>query len=335
MANHDLLAEIRTPTKIDRLLLAPSFQKGAFDSHTVDCPNLFWHEGCFYMTYVGYDGLGYQTGLASSEDLLTWKREGMIFGRGPAGSPTEYNAALNCVLRDNELYGPGTLKKVDGRFIGVYHAYPEPGLEEGAAIIGLCTSDDLYHWQAGAPILYPQDGAAWESGGLYKPWLLEHEGIYYLFYNAKNLTDGRWIEQTGLATSRDLLHWQRHAGNPILPVGPQGTFDDIFASDPCVFHHKDLWWMYYYSLSSSDHHARDSAAYSSDLLTWTKTNEILVDVGAPGSIDELYAHKPGIIAKAGRLYHFYCAVRPAKEGEAGEIEYAEMRGIAGAHNTTF
>jgi predicted GH43/DUF377 family glycosyl hydrolase len=323
------LSDIRTPTKLERMLLAPSFKKGEFDSHTVDCPNLFCHDGVYYMTYVGYDGRGYQTGLASSTDLLTWQREGLIFGRGPRGSITQYNAALNCVLRDNELYGPATPRQVGGRFIGAYHAYPEPGLEVGAAVIGLCTSDDLRHWEPGEPVLFPQDGAEWESGGLYKPWLMEHAGVYYLFYNAKNRTDQDWVEQTGLATSTDLVHWQRNADNPLLPVGPRGAFDDIFASDPCVFHHKDLWWMFYYSLGT-DGHARDSAAYSPDLLTWTKTNEILVDVGAPGSIDDLYAHKPGIIAKDGCLYHFYCAVSLLKEGRAGEIEYPEMRGIAAA-----
>jgi hypothetical protein len=111
-----MIENIRTPIKTNRLLLAPTGSPGDFDSHTVDCPNLFFHNDRYYLTYVGYDGLGYQTGLASSEDLLNWQREGVIFGRGPAGSPTACNAALNCILRDNELYGAGTLKTVDGRF---------------------------------------------------------------------------------------------------------------------------------------------------------------------------------------------------------------------------
>jgi predicted GH43/DUF377 family glycosyl hydrolase len=166
---------------------------------------------------------------------------------------------------------------------------------------------------------------------LYKPWLLEHEGTYYLFYNAKNCSGHGWIEQTGLATSTDLVHWQRYPKNPVLPAGLRGAFDDIFASDPCVLHHNDVWWMFYYSLGS-DRHARDSAAYSVDLVHWIKTNEILVDVGEPGSIDDVYAHKPGIIARDGRLYHFYCAVSSSNEGRVGEIDYFEMRGISAARN---
>jgi len=63
---------LRTPKKHGRLVLAPSYRQGAFDSHAVDCPLPFRHAGHFRMTYIGWDGTGYQTGLASSDDLLTW-----------------------------------------------------------------------------------------------------------------------------------------------------------------------------------------------------------------------------------------------------------------------
>jgi hypothetical protein len=61
-----------TPYKIGRLVLAASGGTSEFDSHSVDCPFVFEHDGLFYMTYVGFDG-GYQTGLASSRDLVQWR----------------------------------------------------------------------------------------------------------------------------------------------------------------------------------------------------------------------------------------------------------------------
>lgn len=166
------------------------------------------------MTYVGWDGTGYQTCLASSPDLTEWKKEGVILERGPRGSATEYNAALTCILRDNELFGSGNLKSVNGRFVGTYHAYPEPGYESCPAVIGLCYSDDLWSWKVGPPILEPNPSHAWEAGGLYKSWLLESEGMYYLFYNAKDHPKSPWTEQTGFAISEDLKHWERYSGNP-------------------------------------------------------------------------------------------------------------------------
>jgi predicted GH43/DUF377 family glycosyl hydrolase len=324
----------RTPYKINRLVLQPSFVPGTFDSHAVDCPFPFFHQGRFYMTYIGWDSIGYRTGLAVSDDLLTWEKVGLILDRGPAGSVTEFNIALTSILRENELYGSGELKQVNGKYIGTYHAYPKPGYESGPAVIGICTSDDLRHWEVEDPVLKPDPFCRWEAGGLYKSWLMEHNGTYYLFYNAKNRTEGNWIEQIGLATSRDLLHFERYAGNPVVTVGKSGQFDDLFASDPCVFRFNDLWVMFYYG-NCSDGHARDSAACSRDLLHWYKISEILVDVGEEGSIDSIHAHKPGLITKDGILYHFYCVVSPAKPEQMGGIDHNEMRGISLARSTPF
>ncbi len=326
-----ILEKIRTPYKHNKLVLVPSLKAGDFDSHLVDVPVPFYHNGRYYMLFAGWDSTGYQTGIAVSDDLVNWRKEGLAAGRGEKGSLTEYNIAVTGILRDNELYGPGTLKQVDGRFVGAYHAYPGAGYEEGAAVIGLCSSSDLYHWEVGEPVLRPEDGTWWEKGGLYKSYLMKYEGKYYIFYNAKDKTDGDWKERTGVAFSDDLVNWERYKGNPVLNTGPAGSFDDRFASDPYVLHHDGYWVMFYFG-ASSDGHARDGAAVSTDLLNWEKTDEILIDVGPEGSIDSTYAHKPGVIAKDGKLYHFYCAVRPAGDSETGEIDYSEIRGITFATN---
>lgn len=318
---------IRTPHKHKELVLASSCRAGTFDSHAVDCPFPFYHDGAYWMTYIGWDGVGYQTGLARSDDLLTWQKEGLLLGRGPRGSVTEYNVALTCILRDNALFGPGTLKPVNGRFIGTYHAYPQPGYESGPAVIGLCSSVDLRSWEVHPPVLEPDPACAWEAGGLYKSWLLEADGIYYLFYNAKNRSEWPWTEQTGFATSSDLAHWERYPGNPVVHVGAPGEFDDRFASDPCVLRHDDTWIMFYFGLCS-DGHARDGVAFSPDLREWCKAGEVLIDVGPDGSLDSRYAHKPGIISREGRLYHFYCAVSPAIDRQVGNVIRDEIRGIA-------
>jgi len=327
----DLVQCVRTPHKLGRLVLTASHKAGEFDSHSVDCPFLFSHGGRYYMTYVGWDTIGYRTGLAVSDDLLTWRKEGLILGRGPAGSATEYNAALTCILRDNELYGAGQLKKVGGRFVGTYHAYPSPGMESGPAVIGLCFSDDLLNWEVGEPVLRPGPWGSWDGGGLYKSWILNDGGTYYLFYNAKDRDPCPWIEQTGLAISMDLEHWDKHAGNPVIPVGPTGAIDEVFASDPVVLRHEDTWVMFYYTLDAGGV-ARDTVAFSADLLNWKKSNEILIDVGPAGSIDSTYAHKPGVISVDATLYHFYCAVAPAENPRQGDMEFGEVRGIGFAHN---
>lgn len=162
---HDaaLLARVQTPHKSGQLLLAPTFRAGNFDSHAVDVPFVFRGENGFLMTYVGFDGIGYQTGLASSSDLRNWKREGLILGRGATGSSTEFNAALSWIVRDNDLFGTGKLKTFDGDYLGTYHAYPKAGYENGPASIGICRSRDLRSWRVEEPILFAGDGTAWKT----------------------------------------------------------------------------------------------------------------------------------------------------------------------------
>ncbi len=320
----------RTPNKHPELVLAPSYRRGEFDSHAVDCPFVFAHAGRFYMIFVGWDSIGYRTGLASSDDLLHWRKEGLLIDRGPKGSTTEFNVALTWIVRDNDLYGSGELKRVNGRYLGTYHAYPNAGYEEGSAAIGLCWSNDLRHWELEEPCLRCDDAGAgaWERGGLYKSCLVEEGGFYTMFYNAKNKPEGAWIEQTGAAVSTDLKHWRRMSPDPLLTVGRRGSFDDIFASDPCVLRcGGDVWAMFYYG-NSTDGHARDSVAFSNDVRQWDKSGEVLIDVGSEGAIDSRYPHKPSMFHHAGKLYHFYCAVAPAENRKMGEIEHYEVRGIA-------
>jgi predicted GH43/DUF377 family glycosyl hydrolase len=326
----DDAARYRTPFKYGKLVLAASLDASAFDSRSVDCPFVFYDHGRFWMTYVGFDGTGYQTGLASSSDLVTWTKEGCILRRDPASPVTRYNIAMNWIVRQNELRSRGELKKIRGRYLGVYHAYPNAGYEAGAAVIGLCWSSDLRNWQIETPCLRPEEGADWESGGLYKPCLVEERGTFYLFYNAKTKTrpreqGGGWIEQTGVATSRDLVTWTRYEKDPLIPVGPAGSWDERFASDPCVLIDGNRWVFFYYGLGQGK--ARDFLALGESPFTPRKVNEILIDTGPPGSVDETYAHKPSVVWDRGALYHFYCAV-------SGRYP-REVRGISVARSVAF
>jgi predicted GH43/DUF377 family glycosyl hydrolase len=298
--------DLCTPYKLNQLVLRASGKAGAYDEKAVDSPFVFFHDARYYMTFVAFDGTGYQTGLASSENLLDWKPEGLILGRDPGSEITRYNVAMNWIVRENGLFSAGRLKKIRGRYVGVYHAYPQQGYEQGSAAIGLCWSSDLRKWAIDPPCLHPEDGAAWERGGLYKPCLVEDNGVFYLFYNAKT-EEQRWHEQTGVAISRDLRTWTRHNVNPILRNGDAGSPDQWFASDPCVLRYGQQWALFYFGLDGKGV-ARDLVALSPDLLKTKKCEGVLVDVGTADSVDAKYAHKPSIVCRRGVLYHFYCAV---------------------------
>ena len=317
-----------TPYKIGRLVLSASGDPGAYDSKTVDCPFVFRHDGRFYMSFVAFDGVGYQTGLAVSDDLVHWQKQGAILRRDPSSLILKYNVAMNWILRENDLHSAGELIKVDGYFLGAYHAYPSEGLEQGAAVIGLCRSKDLHHWEVDPPVLRPEDGAAWERGGLYKPCLLKDKDTYFLFYNAKDHTDPPWHEQSGVAFSTDLKKWDRYCRNPVLRNGPPGSPDEHFASDPCVLRDGTQWAFYYFGLDAKGA-ARELVATGPDLFHPEKCNWIVADVGSPGSVDSLYAHKPSLIQYKGDLYHFYCAVATSGGSSVRGISVARSRPWSG------
>jgi Glycosyl hydrolases family 32 N-terminal domain len=348
----DPIAPYRTPYKYSELILKASGRKGDFDERAVDDPIIFRANGRFYMLYIGFDGIGYQTGLAESTDLLHWSRTALVGPRDSNSQYTKYNLAISSILRDKNLHGTGEALKVNGQYLAAWNAYPGAGYEEGAAVIGLATSPDLLHWTLTDPILTPQDGAPWERGGLYRPDLFLDKGTYYLYYNAKTdslpkAEGGGWHEQTGVASSSDLKHWTRYAGNPILPNGPRGTDtwsaanplhnqtpsipdarDSRFASNPFVVKNGAQYAIFYFGFGyQRPGRACEMLALGHDPYHFTKVTDILIDTGAPGSIDETFAHKPSVIFHEGTLYHFYCAV----SGKYPD----EVRGIAVARSQSW
>lgn len=301
------IKEYMTPYKYGKAVIDP--KSDSFSSQGADCPFLFCHNGKFYMMHIGFDGIGYQTALSSSENLIDWKEEGIILKRGCHKEWNKVGMAGVWILKDCDLYGNNELLKVDGKYWLFYHSYPNEGYENGAAKVGLAYTEDenLLDWHfCDEPIFCPSEGENWDSGGLYKTCVIKNNGKYYMFYNAKNIADGDWIEQTGLAVSEDMLHWKRYEKNPILKV-EENTWQATFVSDPCVVYDSknDLWVMFFFGCDSI--HAREGVAVSKDLIHFEKYEKPIIDVGASGEIDSLYAHKPGIIYHNETLYHFYCA----------------------------
>ncbi len=305
-----------TPYKLGKPVLTGSGQPERFDAMAVDCPFVFYHNNCYHMLHVGFDGKGYQTGLAVSDDLINWESKGAVLKREEHTAWDRVGAAGTWIIKDtNNLSELPTLKKIDGKYWMIYHSYPDEGYENGAAQMGLAWTQDesLMEWhRLSEPVFSCKDGADWEKGGLYKACIIEEQGTYYLFYNAKNNTYSPWVEQTGVAFSKDLFNWERYEGNPVME-NCEGTWESMFCSDPCVLRDGGKWVMMYFGYDGK--HAQDGIAISDDLIHWKKYRHPVLQHGQPDEIDEYHAHKPSAIKKDGVLYHFYCACRKNMEGD--------------------
>ncbi len=316
-----------TKYKYNRPVLQASGKSGRYDSYAVDCPFVFYHNDQYYMMHIGFDGKSYQTAMATSHDLINWEKQFIIFPRKDNDECWDGTGiAALWIIKNDDLFGRPTLKKINGKYWMFYHCYPKAGYEHGPAQIGLAYTNDesLQNWtRLDHPILSWKDGNDWERCGLYKACVIEKNGKYYLFYNAKDSEKWIWHEQIGVAISSDLFHWKRYGTTPVLKVSPD-KWDENFVADPDVLWDGTQWIMYYYGYNGK--HAQNGIAFSNDLLSWSKYPEPIITNGVKGNIDFLHAHKPSVIYHNGILYHFYCAVREGRPEDSAINEDPTQEG---------
>ena len=208
---------------------------------------------------------------------------------------------------------PRRARRDHGRYLGAWNAYPGAGYEEGAAVIGLawaticCTGSSPTRscssgWRAlGARRSLPSEP---DRRRRHLLSLLQRQDRH-----AARIPR-RWMaradrrcnlprSQTLDALRRQSRPAQRRLTTRGTPAShPIRMWCATAASGPCSI-----------SVSTATSGPRCECSPSAPTpITSPKSNEILIDVGAPGTIDETFAHKPSVIYHDGALYHFYCAV---------------------------
>lgn len=297
----------------DHVIPAKPEIKGFEDVTMTDVPTIFQlsDDPKWYMSFIGFDGKGYQTFIAESTDLVNWTNMRFAMGYGPEGAFDFGGVVLGAFLYESyDIKALRALKKKDGKYWSLYGAYPrQGGYELRPGYEGVASSKDGFSWERAQdePILsvHQEDCGEWEKSCIYMPWLVEHEGRYHNFYNAAN----GGTEQTGLAFSDDLLKWKRHANNPVIPVGPKDSYNQQFSADPKVFRDGDHWTMIFFGVGKGGAHIM--AAFSRDLLHWTVDPEPLYKAGGhPGGLDKQHAHKISLVwnPKNETFYMHYNAV---------------------------
>jgi predicted GH43/DUF377 family glycosyl hydrolase len=279
--------------------------------HNYDVPCVYQLPGepdVWYMSFIGYDG-GYNSFVVESNDLEHWTKPRLAMGFGKEGEFDHGGCVIGAYLYENyDIKAPRILKKKDGKYWTLYGCYPKQGgYELRPGYEGVAVSDDGLTWTrvGNDPILsiYQSDAKDWEKSCIYQPWLVEHQGTYYNFYNAAE--GGR--ERLGVAFSNDLTHWVRYPFNPVIE-NRKDWYDADFSSDGKVFRDGDHWTMFYFGVGKGGAHIM--AAFSRDLVHWTPDPEPLYIAGGnPSGLDKQYAHKISLVynPKNDTFYMFYCA----------------------------
>ncbi|MCK5327279.1 MAG: hypothetical protein KAR36_01635, partial [Candidatus Latescibacteria bacterium] len=132
---------------------------------------------------------------------------------------------------------------------GTYHLWY---VRDTGATRSICyaKSSDGVVWEnyPGNPVLSDGTGTAWDGVFVSQPSVLYDGMQYHMWYVGYDGTRLR----IGYATSSDGAVWEKHAGNPVLDAGANGTWDDAGVSGPDVLVDGTGYHMWYNG-SDGDH----------------------------------------------------------------------------------
>ena len=305
---------VKTPFKYGIVL------QGATTNEYLDCPSVFQNGKHWYLMYVAITNkIGYQTYLASSDDLLHWKKLGRILSFTKTNQWDAWQEDGGASLVDYHWEGTHELEKFNGRYWlsyigGARQGYETDPLSTGVAWTKNPTRAKEWTRPPENPVLTPKqpDVRPFETKTLYKSQIIHDESQslgwpFVMFYNGK-LKNG--YEQIGMAVSADMVYWNRYGTNSIIVNGEVKR--NGISGDAQVVKIGDIWTMFYYGAGWHPK-AFDTFACSYDLAHWTKwTGPNLIEPSE--SFDHTYAHKPWVVKWKGVVYHFYCAV-----GDEGRV----------------
>lgn len=205
-----------------------------------------------------------------------------------------------------------------GKLYVLYRAEGKAGHGIGhyTSRIGLAVSSDGRQFSSlPHPVVFPTPGR-WEKyewpGGCEDPRIVQSEdGSFVLTYTMWN---GK-IARLGIATSRDLLHWE-HWG-PVFRTAYGGRFESRWSKSGAIVTQKvgdqivaariaGKYWMYWHTDKQT------ALAHSRDLLNWTpvldRSGEIamVLPKSGPGQFDSLLTESgpPALLTSRGIVFFF-------------------------------
>lgn len=323
--------EVKTPYKYG-MVVAPKD-----NYHKIDCPMVYREGNRWFMTYVVYngkdgtDGRGYETWLATSDDLLQWKTLGRLLCYADKGWDMNQRAGYPALI-DWTWNGSYEMAKYKGRHWMSYFGGEGTGYESVRKPLNMgmaSTKGDItqaHPWETSpAPVLSINDKSAqwWEKLTHYKSTVYWDRNKtlgkpFVMFYNAAGINPANQLkaERIGIALSSNMTSWRRlplrtakrKTGNPVFFHEAPG----IITGDAQIVKFPHYYVMFYFSAFNPKrkYNAYNTFAVSRDLVNWQDWEG--ADLIYPSKpYDDMFAHKSYVLKHQGVVYHFYCAVNHA------------------------
>ncbi len=244
-------------------------------------------DGSYKMWYTGYDGARNRMLYATSPDGVHWTKHGVIMD---VLTPPFYFDSV----------GRMSVIKNGSTYEGWFHA----GFWSGGPFgywgqIYHALSADGANWTITGVALPPNQ--SWDIGMTNVPMVLQDShGVFWMYFTGWDGSNTR----LGVATSLNGTSFVPYANNPILPLGPAGSWDSMdMSGGASVVVSGSAWTMWY----DGTDRVQDALglAHSTDGFNWTKgaSNPVFVSEPSP-SWDDHGVGQPDLFASPGgpRLY---------------------------------
>jgi beta-fructofuranosidase len=181
--------------------------------------------------------------------------------------------------------------------------------------IGHAISHDLRNWEVLPDALRPSSvgSGAWDDYTTWTGSIIRHASRWHLFYTGAQRAEEGLVQRIGLATSEDLIHWQKHPASPLIEADPRwyelldlNLWHDQAWRDPHVLQHPQTGEFHALITARANVGPPDGRgvighAVSQDLLTW----QVRPPVVGPGDFG--YLEVPQWLAISGRYYLVFSA----------------------------
>jgi predicted GH43/DUF377 family glycosyl hydrolase len=193
---------------------------GSWDDRHIYGPTVVFDGIAYNMWYSGFDGGNWRIGYALSYDAVTWVK----FGGGPVldlGPASSWDGVW--------LFDPYVIYS-EGKFRMWYGGYDGFNWR-----IGYASSVNGIDWTKFAknPVLGRSGSSSWDGVHVQSPAVHVEDGKYCMWYTGVS-TGGN--SRVGHASSPDGANWTKYVSNPVLHLGPAGSWDDVNVYGPTVLY---------------------------------------------------------------------------------------------------